>query len=61
MAGTSTGFVLFFHTENDLKYQTQLHVRSQHGKNKHGRKISSIFPLPSKFGEQQRVKIFIHF
>ena len=59
MAGTSTGFVLFFHTENDLKYQTQLHVRSQHGKNKQGRKISSIFPLPSKFGEQQRVNFHI--
>ena len=56
MAGTSSGFLLFFDPQNDLKYHTQVHVRSQHGKNKKGRKISSIYPLPSKFGGEPKVQ-----
>ena len=36
-----------------LKYHTQIHVRSRHGKNR-GRKISGIAPLP---GEEDKVSL----
>jgi WD40 repeat protein len=58
LAGTSTGFLLFFQLSADgraMKYNTQVHVRSQHGKNKQGRKITSVLSVPTKFGGDPRV------
>ncbi|KAK9478589.1 WD40-repeat-containing domain protein [Lipomyces japonicus] len=41
MAGTFTGLCMFFETEG-LKYQTKMQVRSTHGKNSKGAKITGI-------------------
>ncbi|KAF2088049.1 WD40 repeat-like protein, partial [Saccharata proteae CBS 121410] len=41
IAGTLSGLCLFYETEG-LKYQTQIHVRSSHGKNARGSKITGI-------------------
>ena len=41
MAGCLNGLCLFYETEG-LKYQTQLHVRSAHGKNAKGSKVTGI-------------------
>ena len=41
MAGCLTGLCLFYETEG-LKYQTQIHVRSAHGKNAKGSKVTGI-------------------
>ena len=41
IAGTLGGLLLFYDTEG-LKYQTQTHVRSTHGKNAKGSKITGI-------------------
>ena len=41
IAGCLNGLCLFYETEN-LKYQTQMHVRSAHGKNAKGSKITGI-------------------
>ena len=41
IAGCLNGLCLFYDTEN-LKYQTQMHVRSAHGKNAKGSKITGI-------------------
>jgi len=41
IAGCLNGLCLFYETES-LKYQTQLHVRSAHGKNARGSKITGI-------------------
>lgn len=41
MAGCLSGLTMFYETEG-LKYQTQIHVRSTHGKNAKGSKITSI-------------------
>ena len=41
IAGTLSGLLLFYDTEG-LKYQTQTHVRSTHGKNAKGSKITGI-------------------
>lgn len=41
MAGCLTGLCMFYETEG-LKYQTQIHVRSTHGKNAKGSKITGI-------------------
>lgn len=41
IAGCLTGLCRFFETEG-LKYQTQIHVRSSHGKNTKGSKITGI-------------------
>ena len=41
IAGCLTGLCLFYETEG-LKYQTQLHARSAHGKNAKGSKITGI-------------------
>jgi WD40 repeat protein len=46
VAGTYDGRCIFYETEH-LKYHTQIHVRSRHGKNR-GRKISGIDPLPGE-------------
>lgn len=46
VAGTYDGRCIFYETEH-LKYHTQIHVRSRHGKNR-GRKISGIEPLPGE-------------
>lgn len=41
IAGCLTGLCLFYDTEG-LKYQTQIHVRSAHGKNAKGSKVTGI-------------------
>lgn len=41
VAGTLNGTCLFYETEG-LKYQTQIHVRSTHGRNAKGSKITGI-------------------
>ena len=41
MAGTCGGLCLFYQTQG-LKYQSQIHVRSTHGKNAKGSKVCSI-------------------
>lgn len=41
IAGTLNGLLLFYDTEG-LKYQTQTHVRSTHGKNAKGSKVTGI-------------------
>lgn len=45
--GSYDGRCIFYHTEQ-LKYYTQIHVRSSRGKNKQGRKISGIEPMPGE-------------
>ena len=53
MDGTSVGLVgaaislHLFLLPQHLKYHTQIHVRSRHGKNR-GRKISGVEPLPGE-------------
>ncbi|CAH1781737.1 unnamed protein product [Owenia fusiformis] len=47
VVGTYDGRCIFFITEQ-LKYFTQIHVRSTRGKNAKGRKISGIEPLPGE-------------
>ena len=44
IAGCLNGLCLFFDTEG-LKYQTQIHVRSAHGKNAKGSKVTGIQTL----------------
>jgi WD40 repeat protein len=46
VAGTYDGRCIFYETEH-LKYHTQIHVKSRHGKNR-GRKVSGIEPLPGE-------------
>ncbi|KAL8970587.1 MAG: hypothetical protein Q9183_001446, partial [Haloplaca sp. 2 TL-2023] len=59
MAGCLNGLCLFYDTEG-LKYQTQVHVKSAHGKNAKGSKITGIqaitFPPEDPNGE---VKILV--
>ncbi|KAL8929656.1 MAG: hypothetical protein Q9172_000335 [Xanthocarpia lactea] len=59
VAGCLNGLCLFYETEG-LKYQTQVHVRSAHGKNAKGSKVTGIqainFPPEDPNGE---VKILI--
>ncbi|KAG5843470.1 WD repeat-containing protein 44-like [Anguilla anguilla] len=43
--GTYDGRCVFYDTEH-LKYHTQIHVRSTRGRNRIGRKITAIEPLP---------------
>ena len=38
---------ILFLSPQHLKYHTQIHVRSRHGKNR-GRKISGVEPLPGE-------------
>ncbi|KAM9729331.1 WD repeat-containing protein 44 isoform 1-T1 [Menidia menidia] len=45
--GTYDGRCIFYDTER-LKYHTQIHVRSTRGRNKVGRKITGIEPLPGE-------------
>uniref|UniRef100_A0A3B5LMX3 WD repeat-containing protein 44 n=1 Tax=Xiphophorus couchianus TaxID=32473 RepID=A0A3B5LMX3_9TELE len=46
--GTYDGRCIFYDTEQRLKYHTQIHVRSTRGRNKVGRKITGIEPLPGE-------------
>ncbi|KAL8701111.1 MAG: hypothetical protein Q9224_000646 [Gallowayella concinna] len=59
VAGCLNGLCLFYETEG-LKYQTQIHVRSAHGKNAKGSKVTGIqainFPPGDTNGE---VKILV--
>jgi len=59
MAGCLSGMCMFYETEG-LKYQTQIHVRSAHGKNAKGSKITGIqavqYPPHSSSGD---VKLLI--
>ncbi|XP_018607065.1 WD repeat-containing protein 44-like [Scleropages formosus] len=45
--GTYDGRCIFYDTEH-LKYHTQIHVRSTRGRNRAGRKITGIEPLPGE-------------
>ncbi|XP_078734646.1 WD repeat-containing protein 44 isoform X2 [Lampetra fluviatilis] len=45
--GTYDGRCVFYETEH-LKYFTQIHVRSSRGRNRVGRKITGIEPLPAE-------------
>lgn len=59
IAGTVNGICLFYETEG-LKYQAQMHVRSAHGKNAKGSKISSIETLsvpPDKEGGEVKLLV----
>ncbi|CAG0881302.1 unnamed protein product [Darwinula stevensoni] len=47
VVGTYDGRCIFYNTE-ELKYFTQIHVRSTRGKNAKGRKISGIEPAPGE-------------
>lgn len=47
VVGTYDGRCLFYNTEQ-LKYHTQIHVRSTRGKNATGRKITGIEPMPGE-------------
>lgn len=47
VVGSYDGRCIFYNTEQ-LKYYTQIHVRSTRGKNKQGRKISGIEPMPGE-------------
>lgn len=47
VVGTYDGRCLFYNTEQ-LKYHTQIHVRSTRGKNATGRKITGIEPMPNE-------------
>lgn len=47
VVGTYDGRCIFYITEQ-LKYHTQIHVRSTRGKNSTGRKISGIEPMPGE-------------
>lgn len=47
VVGTYDGKCIFFTTEQ-LKYSTQIHVRSTRGKNAKGRKVTGIEPLPGE-------------
>ncbi|KAL8773350.1 MAG: hypothetical protein Q9209_001744 [Squamulea sp. 1 TL-2023] len=59
VAGCLNGLCLFYETEG-LKYQTQIHVRSAHGKNAKGSKVTGIqainFPPTDPNGE---VKVLV--
>ena len=49
-----------FSVSQHLKYHTQIHVRSRHGKNR-GRKISGVEPLPGEDKvERERSLCMIH-
>lgn len=47
VVGTYDGRCIFYNTDQ-LKYHTQIHVRSTRGKNSTGRKISGIEPMPGE-------------
>lgn len=47
VVGSYDGRCIFYNTDK-LKYHTQIHVRSTRGKNRIGRKISGIEPLPGE-------------
>ena len=58
VVGTYDGRCMFYETEQ-LKYFTQINVRSTRGKNAKGRKITGIEPLP---GEDKVIFFFFfHF
>ncbi|KAI9703147.1 MAG: hypothetical protein M1836_007712 [Candelina mexicana] len=44
IAGCLSGLCLFYETEG-LKYQTQIHVRSSHGRNAKGKKVTGIVAI----------------
>ena len=56
VVGSYDGRCVFYTTEQ-LKYYTQIHVRSTRGKNSKGRKISGIETLPN----EDKVRIFKYF
>lgn len=47
VVGSYDGRCIFYNTDQ-LKYHTQIHVRSTRGRNKTGRKISGIEPMPGE-------------
>ncbi|XP_015519208.1 WD repeat-containing protein 44 isoform X1 [Neodiprion pinetum] len=47
VVGSYDGRCIFYNTD-ELKYHTQIHVRSTRGKNSTGRKISGIEPMPGE-------------
>lgn len=47
VVGTYDGRCIFYNTDQ-LKYHTQIHVRSSRGRNATGRKISGIEPMPGQ-------------
>lgn len=53
VVGTYDGRCIFYETEQ-LKYYTQIYVRSTRGKNAKGRKITGIEPLPG----EDKVSVF---
>ena len=57
VVGTYDGRCMFYETEQ-LKYFTQINVRSTRGKNAKGRKITGIEPLP---GEDKVIFFFFPF
>lgn len=51
LAGTATGVCLIFETDG-FNYTLQIHVHSRRGKNKIGKKICGIEPMPGKAGDE---------
>ena len=47
VVGTYDGRCIFYNTDQ-LKYYTMIHVRSTRGKNKQGRKVTGIEPMPGE-------------
>ena len=47
VVGTYDGRCVFYRTKQ-LKYFTQIHVRSTQGKSAHGRKVTGVEPLPGE-------------
>ena len=54
VVGTYDGRCIFYNTDQ-LKYYTMIHVRSTRGKNKQGRKVTGIEPMPG----EDKVKIML--
>lgn len=48
VVGSYDGRCMFYNTDQNLKYHTCIHVRSTRGRNKTGRKISGIEPMPGE-------------
>lgn len=48
VVGSYDGRCIFYTTDDQLKYYTQINVRSTRGKNATGRKISGIEPMPGE-------------
>nr|CAG8437200.1 8891_t:CDS:10 [Entrophospora candida] len=56
VVGTLKGLCLFYETDG-LRYHTQIHVKSSHGRNSQGKKITGIEPFPGTPAGQEKLLI----